>query len=69
MTFLAPSDCIRPWAALVGAGLPDWLAGAFAGWDAGASKGALFDDDRQLGKLIGRPTTPLADVVAKALKA
>lgn len=54
-------------AALVGAGLPDGLAGAIAGWDVGASKDALFDDGRQLSALIGRPTTPLAQSVAAAL--
>jgi NAD(P)H dehydrogenase (quinone) len=35
--------------------------------DAGVSKGALFDDGKQLSKLIGRPTTPLADVVKAAM--
>ncbi|MDQ7775416.1 NAD(P)H-binding protein [Paracoccus aminovorans] len=54
-------------AALVGAGLPEGLAAAIASWDVGASQGALFDDGRQLSALIGRPTTPLADVVRAAL--
>ncbi|WP_028712637.1 MULTISPECIES: NAD(P)H-binding protein [unclassified Paracoccus (in: a-proteobacteria)] len=54
-------------AALVGAGLPEGLAATIAGWDVGASQGALFDDGRQLSALIGRPTTPLADVVRAAL--
>ncbi len=54
-------------AALVGAGLPEGLAQAIAGWDADAAKGALFDDGRALSRLIGRPTTPLADVVRAAL--
>ncbi|RKD85985.1 SDR family oxidoreductase [Mangrovibacterium diazotrophicum] len=48
-------------------GLPDFLAAAIASWDTGASKNDLFDGEKQLSKLIGRPTTPLADVVAKAL--
>lgn len=52
---------------LKGFGLPDFFAAAIASWDIGASKGDLFDDGKQLSKLIGRPTTPLADVVAKAL--
>ena len=43
------------------------LAQAIAGWDVGASQGALFDDGRQLSRLIGRPTTPLAATVAAAL--
>lgn len=54
-------------AALVKAGLPEGLAAAVAGWDAGAAQGALFDDSRALSGLIGRPTTPLADVVRAAL--
>src|SRR5471030_3475240 len=44
--------------ALKGAGLPDWLAEMLADSDAGAAKGALFDDSHTLSKLIGRPTTP-----------
>ena len=62
---LAPADYA---AALTGAGLPGWLAEAIAGWDAGAAQGALFDDGRQLSRLLGRPTTPLATAVADALK-
>lgn len=54
-------------AALRGVGLPDALAASVAGWDVAASKGALFDDSRQLSQLIGRPTTPLADTVGAAL--
>jgi len=54
-------------AALVGAGLPETLASLLADSDTGASKGALFDDSRQLGTLIGRPTTPMAATVALAL--
>ena len=54
-------------AALAGFGLPVGLAQAIAGWDVSASKGALFDDSRQLSKLIGRPTTPLATTVTAAL--
>ena len=56
-------------AALAGAGLPDGLARAFAGYDAAAAQGALFDDGRQLSALIGHPTTPLRVVVADALEA
>ena len=53
--------------ALLGAGLPEFLAQLLANSDTGVSKGALFDDGKQLSKLIGRPTTPLAEVVKKAL--
>lgn len=55
-------------AALTGFGLPAGVAQAIAGWDVGASQGALFDDGRQLSTLIGRPTTPLSAAVADALK-
>lgn len=55
-------------AALVGFGLSKSLSQAIAGWDVAASKGALYDDSRQLSRLIGRPTTPLADTVEEALK-
>jgi len=54
-------------AALLGAGLPAEIAALLADSDVGASKGALFDDSRQLSALIGRPTTPLAASVAAAL--
>jgi NAD(P)H dehydrogenase (quinone) len=55
-------------AALVGAGLPEGLAILLAESDTGASKGGLFDDNHQLSELIGRPTTPLANLVAAAVK-
>ena len=54
-------------AALLGAGLPDFLATLLAESDVGASKGGLFDDGRQLSALIGRPTTPMAELVRLAL--
>jgi NAD(P)H dehydrogenase (quinone) len=53
--------------ALLGAGLPEFLAELLANSDTGVSKGALFDDGHQLSKLIGRPTTPLATAVKAAL--
>ncbi len=53
---------------LEGVGLPGFLAAAIASWDVGASQDALFDDGKQLSKLIGRPTTPLGVSVARALK-
>ena len=56
-------------AALLGAGLPPGLAALLADSDAGAAKGALFDDSRDLSGLIGRPTTSLAASVGKALQA
>lgn len=48
-------------------GLPEGLAELVSSSDAGAAQGGLFDDGRQLSKLIGRPTTPLAASVARAL--
>ena len=55
-------------ALLTSFGLPEGLAQAIAGWDVAASNGALLDEGRQLSALIGRPTTPLSEVVATALK-
>jgi len=48
-------------------GLPAGLAEMLADSDTGASKGGLFDDAKQLSALIGRPTTPLAKVLAEAI--
>jgi len=48
-------------------GLPDAFAEAIASWDTGASKGDLFDDEKQLSTLIGRPTTSLEVAVKVAL--
>jgi len=56
-------------AALLGAGLPDFVATLLAESDVGASKGGLFDDSHQLSKLIGRPTTPLAEMIERQLAA
>jgi NAD(P)H dehydrogenase (quinone) len=50
-------------------GLPEMFAEAIASWDTGASKGDLFNESHQLSKLIGRPTTPLAETVKVALAA
>ena len=49
--------------ALKGVGLPEVFANLLADSDIGASKGGLFDDSHTLSKLIGRPTTPLAESV------
>ena len=50
-------------------GIPEGFADAIASWDVSASKGDLFDESHQLSKLIGRPTTPLAESVKAALSA
>ncbi|TFW72325.1 NAD(P)-dependent oxidoreductase [Methylotenera oryzisoli] len=49
---------------LVKVGLPDVFANLIADSDTGASKGALYEDNKQLSKLIGRATTSLKDMVA-----
>lgn len=56
-------------AALQQAGVPEAFAQVFAESDAHAAEGCLYDDGRVLSRLIGRPTTPLADSVAQALAA
>ena len=53
--------------ALIDAGLPEDLATLLAESDVGASKGGLFDDSRQLSRLIGRPTTKLAAMISRKL--
>ena len=54
-------------AALQGVGLPEPFAALLAESDAKAAKGSLFDDGRQLSKLIGRPTTTLAQTINAVL--
>ncbi len=54
---------------LVKAGLPDAIAALYADSDTGISKGALFDESRQLSRLINRPTTSLAASVAAIMQA
>lgn len=56
-------------AALISIGLPEGMSAMLADADIGASRGALFDDGRQLSQLTGRPTTPLATTVTATLKA
>ncbi|MDX3071723.1 SDR family oxidoreductase [Streptomyces sp. MI02-7b] len=54
---------------LVGAGLPAPVAAIFADCDAnGIAPGLLEGGSGDLSRLIGRPTTPLADTIAEALK-
>ncbi len=49
-------------------GLPEAFAKILADSDAKAGQGALFDETHTLSKLIGRPTTPMAEVVKAALR-
>lgn len=56
-------------AALQSVGVPAAFAEIYAESDAKAANGALYDGSKQLSRLIGRPTTPMAQVVAAALAA
>lgn len=52
---------------LTGFGLPEGFAAVLADSDDHASRGALLDESGTLSKLIGRPTTPIAEVIKAAL--
>jgi NAD(P)H dehydrogenase (quinone) len=54
---------------LIAAGLPEPVAALLADSDVAASQGALFDDSGTLGRLLGRPTKPLAETIATVLAA
>lgn len=54
-------------AALTGMGLPDAVAAMLAQSSAATANGALEDRGHALSRLIGHPTTSLADAVAAAL--
>ncbi len=54
--------------ALIGVGVPPPFAELVADSDAGAGRGDLNDTSGDLRRLIGRPTTPLADAVTAAVK-
>ena len=54
-------------AVLVNAGLPDAVAAVYADSDRGIKAGDLLVDSGHLERLIGRPTTPLADAIATQL--
>ncbi len=55
--------------ALIDMGLPAHVADLVADADAGASRGGLEDKGHQLSALIGRPTTPLRQMVEQAMSA
>jgi NAD(P)H dehydrogenase (quinone) len=63
-TNLSPEDYA---AALTSAGLPEAFAAILADSDRGAAKGALYVEGNDLENLLGRPVTPLADVLRAAL--
>lgn len=54
---------------LVGAGVPEPMARLFTDTDDSIARGELALTTGDLSRLIGRPTTPLTDTVAAALKA
>ncbi|WP_426753649.1 SDR family oxidoreductase [Myxococcus sp. Y35] len=54
--------------ALVGVGVPAPFAEVLANSDAGAARGELNDTSGDLRRLIGQPTTTLADAIAAAVK-
>jgi len=53
---------------LTGAWLPEAFAGILAGVDVSIEKGELAGTPGDLSRLTGRPTTPIADSIAAALK-
>lgn len=55
-------------AALIAVGVPADMSDLVADADSQAVSGALFEDGRDLSGLIGRPTTPVAETIAVALK-
>ena len=55
-------------AALVAAGLPEFVGALLANSSAGAATDALFDNSKQLSTLIRRPTMPLSQAIATALR-
>jgi NAD(P)H dehydrogenase (quinone) len=54
-------------ASLVAGGLPENYAAVFANSAHATSLGALENNDRTLSSLIGRPTTPIAETIARVL--
>jgi NAD(P)H dehydrogenase (quinone) len=62
---LAEDDYV---AVLVAAGVPDGFARILVDSSVQTGRGALDTDDHTLSRLIGRPTTPLADVLTAGLK-
>jgi NAD(P)H dehydrogenase (quinone) len=56
-------------AAFIAAGMPEDFASILVDVDAAISRGALAATQGDLPRLIGRPTTPLADTIAAALQA
>lgn len=54
---------------LTGVGLPEGFATILAGVDVSIEQGQLVGTPGDLSRLTGRPTTPIAESIAAALKA
>lgn len=61
-----PGEVLR--GILSGAGVPEPLLGILVDIDAAIERGLLAGRGGDLSRLIGRPTTPIADTIATALK-
>jgi NAD(P)H dehydrogenase (quinone) len=55
-------------AAIVAIGMPTFVAGLIAKSDHGASEGGLLEESGTMERVIGRPTVPMEDVLAAALR-
>ncbi|MEO9255145.1 MAG: SDR family oxidoreductase, partial [Tepidiformaceae bacterium] len=55
-------------ATLQASGVPKPMAELVAGWDTGTAQGGLFDNTRQLSRLIGHPTTPMSELVRAVVR-
>jgi len=53
---------------LAAAGLPRFLTDAIADNSAGAARGAWHTDSQDLQQLLGRPSTPISEAIAEALR-
>ncbi|MEV6423051.1 SDR family oxidoreductase [Streptomyces sp. NPDC051662] len=53
---------------LTGSGMPEPMAALLVDVDHGIERGLLAGTTGDLARLVGRPTTPLADTIAEALK-
>lgn len=53
---------------LTGAGVPEFFAAMLVGVDESIARGELVVDSGDLSRLAGRPTTPLSETLAAALK-
>jgi len=54
-------------AAMIEIGIPAFVAALIAKSDSGAKDGGLFDDSKTLERLIGRPTTPMSEIITATL--